>query len=288
MKRTLWTLGATAVLANGAVAQIDDLMRRDRLSETEAASAVAIARGLGLRLDYVVRVKNDLRTQMWNLGPVFYISERTNQDPRQIWQEHRRGTGWMEIDRGRGSGNYRGRGDEHGYQTPPRRGRDDDERYRQDPYERDPYSRDRYEDGYRNQRGGLADLVGDILGRRNDDDDFYSNNRDRYGRQGDKSYERQVWDQIFRRAFNQSTSRLWRYVDRGAHIGDLALASHVARVARVEPERVMDELMRNRNWNRVREHFGISRDWESRDRDWNDRGRNRDRNILDDIFEIIR
>lgn len=296
MKRTLLTLGAAAMLATGAVAQMNDLMRRERLSETEAASAIAIARGLGLRLDYVARVGKDISAKMWELGPVFYISERNNLDPYQVWQEHRRGAGWMEIDRNRGSILGRGRND-YGYGTPPRRGYDDgrggfadnhgDSRDRYgDNRGRDRYG-ERYDDEYRNRRGGLADVIGDILGRR-DDDDYYRGNRGRYGRQGDRAYEQRVWDQIFQRAFNQNASRLWRYLDRGTHIGDLALAMHVARVARTQPERVMDELVRTRNWNRVREHFGISRDWESRERNWNDRGRNRDRSIWDDIFEIIR
>jgi hypothetical protein len=274
---------------------MDDLMRRDRLSETEAASAIAIARGLGLRLDYVVRVKRDLSTQMWNLAPVFYISERGNMDPRQIWQMHRRGAGWMEIDSGRGR-NYGGRNEDYGYQGRDRGNRNDDDYgygrdpYGQDPsgrdpYDRDPYGRDRYDNNGR--RGGLADLVDDILGRR-DDDSFYRNNRDRYGRQSDKQYEQRVWDQILRRAYNQNTSRLWRYVDRGAHIGDIALAVHVARIARVQPERVMDELMRTHNWNRVRETFGIARDWESRDRNYNGRDRGRNRDLIDDLIDIIR
>ena len=54
----------------------------------------------------------------------------------------------------------------------------------------------------------------------------------------------------------------------------------------------MDELMRNRNWNRVRERFGIGPDWESRGRyrddDYRYRGNGRDRDIWDDIIDIIR
>ena len=117
MKRTLLTLSATAMLATGALAQIDDLIRRERMPETEAAAAVAISRGLGLRLDYVVRVKRELGQRVWDLGPVFYISERSNMDPRQIWNEHRRGASWMELDRNRGYyGEGRGRyEDEYGY-----------------------------------------------------------------------------------------------------------------------------------------------------------------------------
>jgi hypothetical protein len=292
VKRTLLILGASAMLATGAFAQMNDLMRRERLSETEAASAIAISRGLGLRLDYVARVGKDISAKIWELGPVFYISERNNLDPYRVWQEHRRGTGWMEIDRNRGSllgrGGNGGGGYGYGgggYGTPPR-GYDDNRGGFGDNRGPDRYG-DRYDDSYRNRRGGLADLIGDILGRR-DDDDYYRGNRDRYGRNGDRAYEQRVWDQIFQRAFSQNASRLWRYVDRGTHIGDLALAMHVSRVARTQPERVMDELVRTKNWNRVREHFGISRDWESRERNWNDRGRNRDRNIWEDIFEIIR
>jgi hypothetical protein len=262
-------MGATAMLATGATAQMSELMRRQRLSETEAASAIAIARGLGLRLDYVARVGKDISAKIWELGPVFYISERNNLDPYRVWQEHRRGAGWMEIDRNRGSLLGRGRygsgggyeyggggygyGSRGGYEYGGGRG--------QGGYGDDRYG-DRYDDNYRTRRGGLADLIGDILGRR-DDDDYYRGNRDRYGRQGDRAYEQRVWDQILQRAFNQNASRLWRYLDRGTHIGDLALASHVARIARTQPDRVMDELVRTKNWNRVRETFGISRDWES-------------------------
>ena len=301
MKRTLLSLGATALLATGAFAQIDDLMRRDRLSETEAASAVAIARGLGLRLDYVVRVKRELGTQMWNLGPVFYISERSNIDPRTVWQEHRRGAGWMELDRNRGRDYIGRRGDDYGYGTPPPRRGDDDYRYEDERYENERYreggfgdyrNQDRYDDAYRNRRGGLSDIIDDILGRR-DDDDYYRNNRTRYGRQGDRQYEQRVWDEILKRAHGHGVNRTWRYLDRGLHIGDIALASHVARVARTQPERVLDELIRNRNWRRVREHFGIADDWETRDRYRNEnrgrgQGQGRNRDILDDIFEIIR
>jgi len=292
------------MLATGALAQMNDLMKRERLSETEAASAIAIARGLGLRLDYVARVGKDLNAKMWELGPVFYISERSNLDPYRVWQEHRRGTGWMEIDRNRDRDLGWGRNDP-GYGTPPRGGYDDRggfgdnrggfadnhgdnrDRYRDRNDDNQDRYGDRYDDQYRNRRGGLADIIGDILGRR-DDDDFYRGNRDRYGRQGDRAYEQRVWDQILQRAFNQNASRLWRYLDRGTHIGDIALASHVARVARTQPERVMDELLRTHNWNRVRETFGISRDWETRERNRNDRGRNRDRDIWDDIIDIIR
>ena len=289
----LLSLGATVLLATGALAQIDDLMRRDRLSETEAASAVAIARGLGLRLDYVVRVKRELGTQMWNLGPVFYISERNNVDPRQVWQEHRRGAGWMELDRNRGR-DWLGRGgNSYGYGTPPRRGDDyyEDEYYGDDYRNRGGFDdnryQDRYDDSYRNRRGGLSDIIGDILGRR-DDDDYYRNNRNRYGRQGDRQYEQRVWDQILRRAHGHGVNRTWRYLDRGLHIGDLAMASHLARVARTQPERVLEELLRDRSWRRVRDRLGISDDWETRGRYRNERGRQGGRDILDDIFDIIR
>jgi hypothetical protein len=307
VKRSLWTLAATALLATGAMAQMNDLMRRDRLNETEAGSALAIARGLGLRLDYVVRTRRELGTQMWNLAPVFYISERSNMDPRRVWQERRRGASWMELDRNRGyygSGRHGDRDDDFGdprewddrYRNDPYRG---DDRYRDpygdDRYRNDPYYNDRYDDQYRNRRGGLADLVDDILGRR-DNDDYYSNNRNRYGRGSDRQYEQRVWDQILQRAYGHNTSRTWRFLDRGMHIGDIALASYVARVASVQPERVLDELARTKNWSRVRERFGIGSDWESRGRYRGDdryrdddryrNGRNRD--ILDDIFDIIR
>ncbi|MEO7453335.1 MAG: hypothetical protein ABIV13_01065 [Fimbriimonadales bacterium] len=292
MKRTLLTLGATAMLATGALAQIDDLIKRERMPETEAAAAVAISRGLGLRLDYVVRVKKDLRPRVWDLGPVFYISERNNVDPRRVWEEHRRGASWMEIDRDRGrggNGGYSGRG---GYGNEPYgRGNWDDD---------NDFYRDRYDDQYRNRKGGLSDLLGDILGRR-DDDNYYRDNRGRYGRDTDKQYEQQVWDQILRRASGHGVSRTWRYVDHGAHIGDIAMASHIAQIARTQPERVMDELMRTRNWKRVREKFNIGSDWESRGRYRDDdkyrdddryrddgRGRRRGRDIWDDIFDIIR
>jgi hypothetical protein len=296
VKRILLTLGASATLATGALAQIDELIRRERMPETEAAAAVAISRGLGLRLDYVVRVKRDLGPRVWDLGPVFYISERHNIDPRQVYNEHRRGASWMELDRGRGyygDGRGRGRGYDDGYgygsgsgygsgygNYEPNRGDNWD----------DDYYRNRYDDQYRGRRGGLSDLIGDILGRR-DDDGYYRNNRGRYGRDNDKQYTQRVWDQILQRAYGHGVSRTWRFLDRGAHIGDLAMASHIARVARTQPERVMDELMRNRNWNRVRERFGIGRDWESRGRYRDDdryRGNGRDRDIWDDIFDIIR
>jgi hypothetical protein len=277
------------MLASGAFAQINDLIRRERMPETEAAAAVAISRGLGLRLDYVVRVKRDLGPRVWDLGAVFYISERNNVDPRRVWEEHRRGASWLELDRDRdrgrggygsgGSGGYGGRG---GYGNEPRgRGNWDDD---------NDFYRNRYDDQYRDRRGGLADLLGDILGRR-DDDNYYRDNRGRYGRNNDKQYEQQVWDQVLRRAFGHGVSRTWRYLDRGAHIGDLAMASHIARVGQTQPERVMDELMRTRNWNRVRERFNVGPDWESRGRYRNDdryRGGGRDRDIWDDIFDIIR
>lgn len=293
MKRTLLTLGATAMLATGALAQIDELMRRDRLGELEATTAVAIARGLGLRLDYVVRVKRELGTEMWNLGPVFYISERSNLDPRQIWNEHRRGAGWMEIDRDRGRGSIL----RDGYGEPRRGERDDEYRYGDDRYGDDRYGEnrfpdrnDRYDDAYRNRRGGLADLIGDILGRR-DNDDYYRENRGRYGRNGDREYEQRVWDEILRRAHGHGVGRTWQFLERGARIGDLVMASHIARVARTQPERVMDEFMRNRNWNRVRERYNIASDWESQGRNRNtrdNRGRNQGRDIWDDIYDIIR
>jgi hypothetical protein len=281
------------MLATGALAQIDELIRRERMPETEAASAVAISRGLGLRLDYVVRVKRDLGPRAWDLGPVFFISERNNMDPRQVWNEHRRGTSWMEIDRERGRGYGGGRGSNYGggygsgYGEPTRGGGN---------WDNDDFYRNRYDDQYRNRRGGLSDLIGDILGRR-DDDNYYRDNRGRYGRDNDKQYTQRVWDQILQRAHGHGVSRTWRFLDRGAHIGDLAMASHIAQVARTQPERVMDELMRTRNWNRVRERFGIGPDWQSRGRyrdddryrnDDRNRGRGGGRDIWDDIFDIIR
>jgi hypothetical protein len=205
----------------------------------------------------------------------------------------------MELDRNRGYyGEGRGRyEDEYGY------GYGSGGYRTEDPYGRggeyrgdDDFYRNRYDDQYRNRRGGLSDLIGDILGRR-DDDGYYRENRGRYGRDNDKQYTQRVWDQILQRAHGHGVSRTWRFLDRGAHIGDLAMASHIARVARTQPERVMDELMRNRNWNRVRERFGIGPDWESQGRYRNDdryryddrnRGRGNGRDIWDDLIDIIR
>lgn len=279
MKRTLLILGAVTTLAGSATAQVNELMRHERMSETEAASVVAIARGLGLRLDYVVWVDRELKGKPWELGPVFYISERNNLDPIRVWQEHRRGVGWMEIVRGRNN---------YGYGMPPRGGYGEGHRGFGDNHGDSPdrYG-DRYDDDYSNRRGGLAGPIDEVLGRR-DDDAYYRDNRSRYGRNSDGAYEERVWDQLLQRAYGQDASKLWRYLDRGTHIGDLALASHLAKVVRTRPERVMDELLRTHDWNRVREIFGVSRDWETRGRYWNDRGRTRDRSVWDDLIEIFR
>lgn len=69
--------------------------------------------------------------------------------------------------------------------------------------------------------------------------------------------------------------------------GDLSLAAHVSKLARVEPNEVLSELDRNRkSWNRVREIFGISADWERREqRPRNNRDRS-DWDFLGDIFRI--
>lgn len=264
MKRALWMIGLATLVTASANAQIEDVMRRYRINEVEATTALAISRGLGLRVDYVVQVRKELGTQMWNLGPVLYISERHDVDPRSVWREHRRGTSWAELDYSRGySYTNRPQWNEHGYRAPQR-----------PRWDGEGWTRNRYDNSFVGNRDGLIDVLIDIFGRRDYDDDYYRENRSRYGRNSDRDYETHVWDQILRRSYGSSASRLWRYLDRGARIGDVVMALHMGRVARQQPERVMDEYLRRRNWNRTREHFNVARDWESMERRrYSNRGR---------------
>ncbi|MBA3727109.1 MAG: hypothetical protein H0W86_11865 [Armatimonadetes bacterium] len=282
MKRNSVLL-ATGLLLCGASsafsATIRDIIRQERLSPQEAAAVVAISKGVGVSTNEVLKARKDLREKAWDLAPAFFIAERTRQSPRTIWQEHERGASWQSLERDRNT--------DYGRRKKEKRDRYDDGYRYDDGDHRYDDDNDRYDDRNRGQGGGLEDVLGDVLGRRRNDryDDQYDYRNDR--NYADRDYERRVWDQILERAYKVDANRLWRWVEQGMNEGDLSLAAHVGKLARVDPNEVLYELERNRkSWNRVREIYGISSDWERRERrPRNNRDRN-DWDFLGDIFRI--
>ena len=257
------SLAALAGAAQRYDSGISDLIRRERLSPQEAATVYAISRGLGIDTYQVLRERNVPLAHVWDLAPAFYISQKTRLSVREIWDLHRRGADWQDIESGRYD--YRGRGrndngrggyyddgyDNGGYRqgdpvAPGRPDRQGDQGRRQG------------DQGYGRDNRQQGDL-GDILRRR---DDQYGRNG-RYDR--DDAYVERVWRQMLGRAFNSRAIGDWSWIRKGLYPNDLALAAHVSLITGADPDDVLYELSRTHNWEQVKRTFHVSNDWSRQD-----------------------
>lgn len=243
MKRNQIVIGAFAgllVVAASANAQrnlsIGELVQYRKVSPQEAATIVAISRGLNIPSEYVLMQSQGMLGQVWSQAPAFSISERYRIPVREVWNKKLRGMSWDQIENDASRfGRYDSRGS---------RDRDwnwDDSQRRE--WDNLPRKND-------DNRGGIDDIL-----RRREDDRYRPSNRN-------EDYERRVWEQLLDRTFGRDASRATWWTERRLHYGDIALAGHVARVAKVNIDDVLYHLTRTHNWNVIRNDFGIDRTWE--------------------------
>jgi hypothetical protein len=122
-----------------------------------------------------------------------------------------------------------------------------------------------------------------------DYDNSYRSSRSRRVVVDDREYERKLWERLLGRGYGRAAAESVCWIDRGRSFADLALAAHVGRVSGADPNDVLFEFSRVRSWERVRQMFGLSTDWGTRERRvrYSPRDRFDGRDRLEDLADII-